>query len=135
VDVLSREALAIQVGHHLRGEHGVDACNQWVAQRRAPRRVFVDDGGEFSGRLLDLWAYHHGVQIACNRPGKPTDNCFVETFNGSLRDEWLNVHWFQTLEEAKVKIEAWGRDYKPPKTNPRLGPGNPSGSAGPALSL
>ena len=45
------------------------------------------------------------------RPGKPTDNCFIETFNGSLRDECLNVHWFESLEEAKAKIEAWRRDY------------------------
>lgn len=62
VDVFSREALAIQVGQSLRGEHVVDAYNHLVAQRRAPKRVFVDNGSEFSGRLLDLWAYHHGVR-------------------------------------------------------------------------
>ncbi len=61
--------------------------------------------------MFDLWAYHHGVRIDFSRPGKPTDNCFIETFNGSLRDECLNVHWFETLEEAKVRIEAWRRDY------------------------
>ena len=56
--------------------------------------VFTDNGSEFTGRLLDLWAYHHQVRLDFSRPGKPTDNCFVETFNGSLRDECLNVHWF-----------------------------------------
>ena len=61
--------------------------------------------------MLDLWAYHHGVRIDFSRPGKPTDNCFIETFNGSLRDECLNVHWFESLEDAKAKIEAWRRDY------------------------
>jgi len=66
---------------------------------------------EFSGRLLDLWASHHGVQIDFSRPGKPTDNCFIETFNGSLRDECLNVHWFESLEDAKEKIEGWRRNY------------------------
>jgi putative transposase len=111
VDVFSREALAIEVGQHLRGEHVVEACNRLVAQRRAPKRIFVDNGSEFSGRLLDLWAYHHGVQIDFSRPGKPTDNCFIETFNGSLRDECLNVHWFESLEDAKAKIEGWRRDY------------------------
>jgi len=71
----------------------------------------VDNGSEFSGRLFDLWAYHHKARIDSSRPGKPTDNCFVETFNGSLRDECLNVHWFETLGDAKAKIEAWRQDY------------------------
>jgi putative transposase len=111
VDVFSREALAIEVGQQLRAEAVVDVCNRLVAKRGAPKRVFVDNGSEFSGRLFDLWAYHHGVQIDFSRRGKPTDNCFIETFNGSLRDECLNVHWFESLEEAKEKIEAWRRDY------------------------
>jgi putative transposase len=111
VDVFSREALAIQVDQRLRGEHVVEVCNRLVAQRRAPKRIFVDNGSGFSGRLMDLWAYHHGVRIDFSRPGKPTDNCFIETFNGSLRDECLNVHWFETLEDARAKIEAWRRDY------------------------
>jgi putative transposase len=66
---------------------------------------------EFSGRVFDLWAYHQKAEIDFNRPGKPTDNRFVETFNGSLRDECLNVHWFETIDEAKAKIEAWRVDY------------------------
>jgi putative transposase len=111
MDVFSREALAIKVDQRLRGEHVVDVCNRLVAQRQAPKRIFVDNGSEFSGRLLDLWAYHHGVRIDFSRPGKPTDNCFIESFNGSLRDECLNVHWFETLEDARAKIEFWRRDY------------------------
>jgi putative transposase len=111
VDVFSREALAIRVGQKLRGEDVVEVCNRLVAQRRAPKRILVDNGSEFSGRLLDLWAYHHGVRIDFSRPGKPTDNSFVESFNGSLRDECLNVHWFESIEEAHAKIEAWRQDY------------------------
>ena len=53
----------------------------------------------------------HGVRLDFSRPGKPTDNSHVETFNGSLRDECLNVHWFKTLAEAKQVLEAWRRDY------------------------
>ena len=86
--------------------------------RRAPRYLFVDNGSEFSGRLLDLWAYHSKTRIDFSRPGKPTDNCYVETFNGSLRDECLNVHWFETLEDAKATIEAWRRDYN--ETRPHM---------------
>ena len=95
VDVFSREALAIEVGQRMRAENVVEVCNRLVARRGKPKRVFVDNGSEFSGRMFDLWAYHHGVRIDFSRPGKPTDNCFIETFNGSLRDECLNVHWFE----------------------------------------
>ncbi len=111
VDVFSREALAIRVGKQLRGENVVEVCNALVAQRGAPKRVFTDNGSEFSGRMFDLWAYHHGVRIDFSRPGKPTDNGFIESFNGSFRDECLNVHWFESMEEAQARIEAWRIDY------------------------
>ena len=118
VDVFSREALAIEVGQRLGGEHVVAVLNRLVAQRRAPNYLFVDNGSEFSGRLLDLWAYHCQARIDFSRPGKPTDNCYVETFNGSLRDECLNVHWFETMEDAKAIVEAWRRDYN--ETRPHM---------------
>ncbi len=111
VDVFSKEALAIDVGQRLRSEHVVAALNRLAAHRGAPQYLFVDNGSEFSGQLLDFWAYHHQVRIDFSRPGKPTDNCHIETFNGSFRDECLNLHWFETMEEAKVIIEAWRRDY------------------------
>jgi putative transposase len=130
VDVYTREALCTRVGHRLRGEHVVDVCNRLVASRGAPARVFVDNGSEFSGRLLDLWAYHHGVQIDFSRPGKPTDNCFVETFNGSLRDECLNVHWFETLGEATEKIEAWRVEYNESRPHQGLKEMTPAQFAG-----
>lgn len=111
VDVYTREALDIVVGQRLRAEHVVEACNRLVATRGSPARIFVDNGSEFSGRIFDLWAYHRKAAIDFNRPGKPTDNCFVETFNGSFRDECLNVHWFETIDEARAKIEAWRVEY------------------------
>ena len=101
-----------------------------MAQRGAPVRIFVDNGSEFSGRLFDLWAYHHKAAIDFNRPGKPTDNCFVETFNGSLRDECLNVHWFETIDEAKAKIEAWRVDYNESRPHQALNELTPSEYAG-----
>jgi len=111
VDVFTRESLAIEVGQSLRADHVIAVCNRLSARRGAPVRVFVDNGSEFAGRLFDLWAYHHRVRIDFSRPGKPTDNCFIETFNGSLRDECLNTHWFETIDDAKAKIEAWRTDY------------------------
>jgi putative transposase len=111
IDIHSRESLAIVVGHRLRGEDAVAALNHIVERRPAPKCLFVDNGSEFSGQLLDLWAYHHRAKIDFSRPGKPTDNCFIETFNGALRDECLNIHWFASLAEARAVVEAWRRDY------------------------
>ena len=111
VDVYTREAVAIRVGQRLRGEDVVEVLNQVTRERAVPRVLFTDNGSEFSGRMLDLWAYHHKVRIDFSRPGKPTDNAFVESFNGSFRDECLNVHWFESMSDARQKIEAWRTEY------------------------
>ena len=121
VDVFSRESLAIEVGQRLRGEHVVEVLNRLVAERGAPKYLFADNGAEFTGHLVDLWAYHHGTRIDFSRPGKPTDNAYIETFNGSFRDECLNVHWFATIEEARSLIEAWRRDYNDSRPHMALG--------------
>jgi putative transposase len=111
IDIYSREALAIEVGQRLRGEHVVAVLNRLVQQRGTPQYLFADNGAEFTGQLVDLWAYHHGVRIDFSRRGKPTDNAFIETFNGSLRDECLNLHWFDTIAQAGQLLEAWRQDY------------------------
>ena len=121
VDIYSREGLAIELGQRLRGEHVALVLNQLVRQRGAPSYLFADNGAEFTGQLVDLWAYHHGVRIDFSRPGRPTDNAFIETFNGSLRDECFNLHWFTTLAEAKVIVEAWRRDYNESRPHMALG--------------
>lgn len=121
VDVFSREALAIEVEQRLRGEHVVEALNRLVRHRGPPKYLFADNGSEFAGRLVDLWAYHHNVRIDFSRPGKPTDNAYIETFNGLLRDECLNIHWFASLPEAKRLIEAWRRDYNDSRLHMALG--------------
>ena len=92
-------------------------------------------GSEFSGRVFDLWAYHRKAAIGFDRPGKPTDNCFVETFNGSLRDECLNVHWFETIDDARAKIEAWGIEYNESRPHQALKDLTPAEFAGQARHL
>ena len=121
VDVFSREALAIEVGQRLRGEDVVAVLNKLVVRRGAPKYLFADNGAEFTGRIMDMWAYHHKVRIDFSRPGKPTDNAFIETFNGSLRAECLNLHWFSSLQEAKEIIETWRRDYNESRPHSSLG--------------
>lgn len=134
IDVFSKEALAIEVGQRLGGEHVVAALNRLAAQRKAPQHLFVDNGSEFAGRLLDLWAYHHRARIDFSRPGKPTDNGHVESFNGSFRGECLNLHWFENLEEVKAIIEAWRRDYNESRPHMALNGQSPAEFA-PAAGL
>mgnify|MGYP001047015177 CR=1 FL=1 len=100
VDVFTREALAIEIGQRLKGEDVVATLDRIMSTRGNPKFLFVDNGSEFSERMLDLWAYHDKVRIDLSRPGKPTDNCYVETLNRSPRDECLNVHWFESLQEG-----------------------------------
>ncbi len=87
LDVFTRESLAIAVGQRLQGEHVVGALNQIRQKRGGPKLIFCDNGSEFTSQIMDLWAYHNQVQIDFSRPGKPTDNAHVESFNGTLRAE------------------------------------------------
>jgi putative transposase len=111
VDVHTLESLAIEPGHRLTGEDVVRVLNRLGYTRGTPKRIYCDNGSEFTSRILDLWAYHNHVTMEFSRPGKPTDNGHIESFNGRLRDECLNAHWFRNLSDAKGKIEAWRRDY------------------------
>ena len=76
---------------------------------------------EFVSRDLDLWAYAHDVTLDFSRPGKPTDNAFIESFNGKLRAECLNAHWFMCLADASEKCEAWRRDYNEVRPHSAIG--------------
>ena len=105
----------------MRGENVVEVLNRLVRFRGAPKALFADNGAEFTGRIVDLWAYHNKVRMDFSRPAKPTDNAHIESFNGSLRDECLNVHWFKTLAEAKQEIEVWRRDYNESRPHMALG--------------
>ncbi len=111
VDNYTRECLAIEVGATLRGEDVVAALDRIAAGRPLPRFIKADNGSEFISKVLDKWAYERGVEIDFSRPGKPTDNAKNESFNGRLRDECLNAHWFLSLEDAKRKIETWRQYY------------------------
>ena len=111
VDVFTRECLAIKPGKKLGAADVVSVLSGIASKRGAPSRVHCDNGSEFAGRLVDLWAYANKVTMEFSRPGKPTDNAFIESFNGTLRDECLNVHWFDDMKDAKEKLEAWRREY------------------------
>ncbi len=92
IDLFTREYLTIKVGYRLRGENVAEVLNRLVRLRGAPKALFADNGAEFTGQIVDLWAYHHKVRLDFSRPATPTDTAHIEPFNGSLRDECLNVH-------------------------------------------
>jgi len=111
VDHFTRESLAIEVAGKLQGGDVVAALERLARTRQLPATIRVDNGPEFTSKALDLWAYSHQVKLDFSRPGKPTDNAFIESFNGSVRAECLNENWFLSLEDAQEKIEAWRNDY------------------------
>jgi putative transposase len=112
VDNYCRKCHAIEVGQSLKGVDVVKLMDQ-LKQRNVvlPERIQIDNGSEFISKEFDRWAYENHVTLDYSRPGRPTDNPFIESFNGSLRDECLNTNWFLSLEDARFKIESWRRDY------------------------
>ncbi|SFO45029.1 putative transposase, partial [Nitrosospira briensis] len=111
VDNYTRESLAIEVGQNLKGEDVVNTLNRIAIERGLPATIKVDNGSEFISKAMDKWAYERGVELDFSRPGKPTDNVKVESFNGRLRQECLNAHWFLSLEDARHKIDEWRQYY------------------------
>jgi putative transposase len=126
MDVFTRESLAIEVGQRLKGEDVVSTLNGIRRTRGVPKFLFCDNGSEFTSQIMDLWAYHNQVHIDFSRPGKPTDNAHVESFNGTFRAECLDVHWFMTLAEAKQVIESWRQEYNESRPHRSLGERTPS---------
>lgn len=121
VDLFTRECPVIEAAHRLSGDDVVEVLERLRRAGWQPARIFCDNGSEFAGRLLDLWAYHHQVTLEFSRPGKPTDNAHIESFNGTFRNECLNTHWFSTLEDARMKIEAWRQHYNASRPHKALG--------------
>lgn len=116
VDNLGRECLTIHADQSIKGTGVVVLLDELAEDRGVPNAIRVDNGPEFISKALDLWAYENGVTLDFSRPGKPTDNAYIESFNGSFGDECLNVNWFLTLEDAREKIESWrveGNEFRP----------------------
>ncbi|WP_431194480.1 integrase core domain-containing protein [Pseudomonas aeruginosa] len=89
--------------------------------RGYPKAIRTDQRPEFTGKALDQWAYQRDIKLKLIQPGKPTQNAFIESFNGKLRDECLNEHWFCSLAEARIRIAAWRRDYNEHRPHSAIG--------------
>jgi putative transposase len=121
LDQWSRESLAIEVDVSLTGERVTMVLERLHTVRGLPSVIQADNGPELRGRVLDQWAYDHGVRLQFIEPGKPIQNAHIESFNARLREECLNEHVFVSLDEARRKIEKWRIEYNRERPHSSLG--------------
>ena len=121
VDDATHEAIALIVEHCIGGEHLTRVLDGICSQRGRPAVIRTDNGPEFCGKAMLTWAHRNGVVLRLIEPGKPNQNAYVESFNGRLRDECLNEHWFTSLAHARSVIEAWRREYNEERPKKVLG--------------
>jgi len=136
IDTFTRLSPAIDVRQGYRGADVVAALERAKIETGPPKTIRFDSGPEFVSKELDLWAFMRGVTLDFSRPGKPTDNAFIEWFNGKFRAECLNANRFLSLDEARRKCEAWRRDYNDVRPHSSLGGKTPdeAGFSGAAWS-
>lgn len=129
VDDATHEAVAIEVERAISG-HGVTrVLDRLALSRGLPKVIRTDNGKEFCGKAMITWSHQRGVQLRLIQPGKPNQNAYVESFNGRLRDECLNEHWFTGLLHARAVIETWRREYNEERPKKALGGMTPSAYA------
>ena len=121
VDTFTRLSPAIEVRQQFRGADVVAVLERVSREIGFPKTIRLDNGPEFISKELDLWAFMRGVTLDFSRPGKPTDNAFIESLNGKFRAECLNANWFLSLDEARRKCEAWRRDYNEVRPHSAIG--------------
>ena len=126
VDQLSRESPLIEVDFSMSGQKVAEALDSRLMDGSVPVSLTVDHGTEFTSKALEEWAWRRGIKLDFTRPGKPMDNGYIESFNGRLRDECLNVNQFWSIDDARAKIEAWRIDYNRHRPHGSLGHLTPS---------
>ncbi len=121
VDDCTKESVDLVADFGISGHYVTRVLDQAARFRGYPKAIRTDQGPEFTGKALDQWAYTHGVQLKLIQPGKPTQNAYIESFNGKFRDECLNEHWFMTLAHARAVIQEWRQDYNEQRPHSTLG--------------
>jgi putative transposase len=121
VDDFTKESVDIALDHGMSSHYVVRVLDDIVRFRGRPAAIRTDQGPEFTARALDQWAYRNGVALKLIQAGKPTQNGYIESFNGKFRDECLNEHWFSTLAEARAIVAAWRRDYNEHRPHSAIG--------------
>mgnify|MGYP001597130773 FL=1 len=129
VDDATHESVAIVPERAIGGHALTRILDRLAEERGLPQAIRTDNGKEFCGRAMLTWAHARGVRLFLIEPGKPNQNAYIESFNGRLRDECLNEHWFVSLAHARVVIEAWRREYNEERPKKSLGGLTPSAYA------
>jgi putative transposase len=129
VDQFTRECLLLLADSSLTGQKVAWGLAQVIAERGTPTSITVDNGSEFYSRAMEAWAYQYGVQLDFIRPGKPVENSYIESFNGRLRDECLNVEVFLALSDVRDKLTRWREDYNQVRPHSALGDSAPAAFA------
>jgi putative transposase len=121
IDQYHRYSPALVPALSFSGVRVVEALDRIARPSGYPQSITCDNGPEFCSWAFDQWAHLHGVRIDYIRPGKPVENGFIESFNGRLRDECLNLELFWSIEDAKIKLDAWRADYNTARPHSGLG--------------
>jgi putative transposase len=120
-DDFSHECVDITVDWGISGQYVTRLLDRAALFRGYPLAVRTDNGPEFTSRAFMAWAQSHGVRHILIEPGKPMQNGYIESFNGKLRDEFLNDHWFQTLHQARSATAIWRQDYNEVRPHSSIG--------------
>lgn len=129
VDDATHEAVAVVPEHAISGQQLTRILDRLAVTRGLPQVIRTDNGPEFTGRAMLTWAHQRGITLRLIEPGKPNQNAYIESFNGRLRDECLNEHWFMNLAHAKAIIETWRKEYNEERPKKVLGGLTPSAYA------
>ncbi len=121
VDDFTRQSVVCGVGTTMSAVAVTQLLDQAITQRQCPEVLVCDNGPEFRSLHFLQWAASHRIDVQYIEPGKPIQNAFAESFNGRLRDECLNLHWFRTLPEARRRIADWCRHYNEERPHGSLG--------------
>jgi len=129
VDDCTKELVDLVADSGISGHYVCRVLDRAARFRGYPQSIRTDQGPEFTGQALDQWACQHGVELKLIQAGKPTQNAFVESFNGKLRDECLNEHWFHSIEHARAILRQWRHDYNEHRPHSMLGYQTPAEKA------
>lgn len=111
VDEFSRECVGQLAEFSISGQRTARFLTELISARTKPQAIVCDNGTEFTSKAVFFWAQEQTIKLNFIEPGKPTQNAFVESFNGKFRAACLNQHWFRSLAEAKTEIDAWRQHY------------------------
>jgi len=121
IDLYARECIKIEVASSLPSSKVISILDTLALERGLPQAITVDNGTEYTSKIIQQWSKEKAVHLDYIAPGRPMENGYIESFNGKFREECLNQNWFQNMSEASIIIEAWRKDYNNNRPHSALG--------------